>query len=1150
MLRFKKILFYTVILTLTFAVSANVYGQTRKKRLAEDEKARPAEMKVESAQIKTDSKSMEKRDAAITQLTELIKDYPEGKAKAGVYRRLAELYWEKARSVKAVVMADYDKKTDKYYEMNNPNAPMPELDLKAAWTWNNKAIDICELILKKYPDFENLDEVYFFMASNLMEVGQPLKAVRYYKLVVEKFKKSRYSADAYYQMGEYFFNNNNVFKAMPNYKAIVDEFKADKFYGYAMYKYAWCLYNVGEYEKSIQAFQDVVNYSNSNKKVELKEDALKDMVRPYAEAAGVDAAEKYFKNIVKEQKYFIMVLIKLAAIYDEQDRTEDSVKVYRKLLIEAPVDREAPRWQKQIVESYKKQNKKDNVREEVLVLVKNYADPNSRWVQANKKEESDITSAGQTAEFNLKMLLVEYHTEARKTNGEKTWAIVGELYPLYLKYFSKSESAYDMRFNYAEMLYDTKKFIEAGDQYQLVADANTKGSHFEDASYGSVACFSALLEKDQKAAKEQAKQRLNQNKESKKIEAGKVHVAGTEVKTVARKPELEKKTMPPLHQKFIKATETYVKNIPHSKYLVDIIYKQAITYYMFNHFEQAVPSFELIVQKYPRDDLAEYSANLIMDSLNITEDWEAISEKARTFLRNNALMSGRPTLKADFEKYKEMATFYAAEVPARKGKPLESAERYLAFVTEFPSSEYNDVSLYNAMTYYVNGGDIFQAIRIQERFLSENNKIYQKSKLREDVMFKLAKNYSAIAYYDKSAKLYLDFVEKAPTHKNAGDAVHDAAIYFEKMNDTEKAIDNYRLYVEKYAKDDKEKSQIALQYGYIWMRKGKTFYDKAIKGFAKYIAEYTDIKGLKDFVFISESGAKKDGSAAQDVEITKGSSNDLFALYAALIKIAEDSDNKKEYYKNLDIVLQIYRKGQWKEKNAEFNEFARDVIAKAMLVELEPEFNASMAINFDVKIKKLKWDTMDYEKPAPEYKKEMDAFNDETTKRLTQKANSLVELEKKYTDVIAQTKSPRFTPAVLYYIGMIYKDMTDKMFEAPLPPWFNENQKIAYKNMLDEKALKAQQKSVEAFEKAMYKGYETSVYNEWIMKAKGMLKYFQDNTGGKYYDENEIVPASDAIEISSYLGRIDIDIKFNEKGAKEEVKESPAKAEDKKTSDK
>ncbi|MCK5807817.1 hypothetical protein KAH37_02405, partial [bacterium] len=129
-------------------IATSLYA-ARKKRVNTDGPTGPAKTVVR--EVKSDAASMREREKAIVQLKSLLRDYPEGPRKAGVYRRLAELYWDKARGIKDVVMTKYNKTTDKYYELNDPNAPMPELDLSPAWKWNSKAIDVCDYIIKKYP---------------------------------------------------------------------------------------------------------------------------------------------------------------------------------------------------------------------------------------------------------------------------------------------------------------------------------------------------------------------------------------------------------------------------------------------------------------------------------------------------------------------------------------------------------------------------------------------------------------------------------------------------------------------------------------------------------------------------------------------------------------------------------------------------------------------------------------------------------------------------------------------------------------------------------------------------------------------------------------------------------------------------------------
>jgi tetratricopeptide (TPR) repeat protein len=1158
----KRTLYTLLVAVAILSFTNDIFAQ--RKRREDAPAAAPSRTQIETRSVEVDSKAMEKRDEAIQQLQELIKDYPEGPRKAEIYRRLAELYWEQSRVVKGAIMEEYNKATNRYYELNDPNLPMPELDLKPAWEWNNKAIEICDYIIKKYPNFQGIDEVYFFMASNLMEVGQPLRAIRFYTLVVERFEKSRFAADSYFEMGEYFFNSNNVFKAMPNYKAVIDKFPENKFYGFALYKYAWCMYNVGEYEESVKLFQQVVIVADKIEDVSLKEDALNDMVAPYAESGTVADAERYFKTIVKETRYFIAVLRRLAEIYFEQDRSQEAITIYRKLIQEAPERPEGPTWQKQIVECYKKLNDKDKVREEIINLVKNYADPSAAWVKVNKADEVTLESARQTAETALRILTVEYHNEARKTKNEITWKIVGELYPTYLKYFPKSEASYDMRFNFAEFLYDHKKYSEAGDQYQIVADLNPKGHHFENASFGAVSCFGMLLEAEQKRAENLAKQRMAASRKEGAGEIRADRIALAEEKGEAKKEEVDDafkpKEIPDLHQRFIRATETYIQNIPRSKYLVDIIYKQAITYYTFNHFDKAVPSFEMIVQKHPRHDLAVYAADLIMDSLNMTKDWDAINNKAREMLRNSALISGRNRLKNDLDNFKEMASFYSSEIPAQGQRYLESADRYMAFVTEFPRSKFNDIAMFNSVVYYQRGGDLYKSIRVQEQFLRENDDIYKKSKVRERVMFGLAKNYEAIAEYDRAARLYIDFVENAPTSDDAKDAIYNAAVLFEAIGDTERAIDNYRLYVDKYAKTDLEKSQLALQYGYIWMRKGRSFYDRAERGFDRFVSEHLDIRGLNDFVYIDEQGKRRAAPSKPKVIIEKGSSNVIFALYGARMRMNKEIGNNKEYYKNVDKVLQIFRDGEFKDKE-DVNEISRDTVANALLEELAPEFSEFLAIRFDnIPIKpKMKgyefltfgFDVVDgkvihhggenpddYLTPGEkrhltEAAKVKDEFNEVSQERMTKKIELTVSLTDKYANIIELTKSPRYTPAVLYHIGRIYKDLTDQMFNAPLAPWLSEAQIAEYKNFLDEKALGAQKNAVAFFEQAMRQGYNTSVYSDWIIRAKRQLKYFPMVTGGKYYDENEIVPRPNMIETSSFIGRVDTNIKFPELDPKE-----------------
>ena len=288
------------------------------------------------------------------------------------------------------------------------------------------------------------------------------------------------------------------------------------------------------------------------------------------------------------------------------------------------------------------------------------------------------------------------------------------------------------------------------------------------------------------------------------------------------------------------------------------------------------------------------------------------------------------------------------------------------------------------------------------------------------------------------------------------------------------------------------------------------------------------------------------------MKVVKGDANTIFAVYDALIEIYEKNGDKENYYKIVDRVLQLFRNGKFTEKVA-FAEGARDVIAKSMLIELEQELKEYLSIKFNnIPFKKkmkgyevLGWgfDVKDGKvislgsastdeltgsekanlKAAAKVK---ERFNKTSQERMKRKIELTISLQRSYEQIVGLTKSPRLTPAVLYYVGIVYKDLTDQMFSAPVAPWLSEAQISAYKQYLDEKAFGAQKNAVAFLLAAMRKGYETSVYNKYVKMAKTQLKYFGEVTNGEYYDENEIVPAPLAIETSSSIGTVDIEFAF------------------------
>src|SRR5690606_22748189 len=112
-------------------------------------------------------------------------------------------------------------------------------------------------------------------------------------------------------------------------------------YGFALYKLAWTYYNVGEYGNAITTMQSVVTYSSAQadsaqgSRLQLGEEALKDIVPFFAGAGELDEGYEYFTKLGKTDLIHAL-LRRLASTSVVQGKWEEAVSTYRRLIAEDP----------------------------------------------------------------------------------------------------------------------------------------------------------------------------------------------------------------------------------------------------------------------------------------------------------------------------------------------------------------------------------------------------------------------------------------------------------------------------------------------------------------------------------------------------------------------------------------------------------------------------------------------------------------------------------------------------------------------------------------------------------------------------------------------------------------------------------------------
>lgn len=706
----------------------------------------------------------------------LAQDRMQGEAKAELMLRLADLYFEEGRDIYLTEMSDFEKKYDACFNDKTCRPETMSPDNTESRSWQAKSIKLYRLILENFPTFARADEATFYLASALQDTGDRKSALEEFTRLVKTYPESQYVPDSYVQIGEYYFDENQAYKALLAYQKATAYKDSDK-WAFASYKLAWCFYNVGEYGKAIDTMKSVVAYSmvaeqagqgSKSSNLQLQDEALKDLVRFFADAGEMDEAYDYFNKLGKKELIHSM-LKRLAGTYFEQGKYEQCIQTYRRLIAEDPNSKSAPEYQNEIVQAYRKIGKKSETLEEIDRLRKTYG-KSSAWARTNASNQEAIDAAMRFIEKNLRDVAIDYHTEAKKLppgkQANETYELAYKAYSVYLLEFPNDQHTYEMRYAFGELLFKIKHYDEAFDQYMKVVEMDTKGQHSQFCAESAIFAADEMVKKERKE--------------------GKIQAADANNKTQAL-PLSDWET------KMLAALDQYAKLFPSDTKTKNIIYKSAYLLYEKNQFKEASDRFRTVIAMDPKSREASQAANLILDSFALVEDWTNLKEVSKAFYDQQNL--GDAEFKKETYNIYERASFKLIEETFKKDKDeVKAADGYMAFYAEFPKSEVADLALNNASVYYFNQklrGKTMEA----RKALIDN---FPKSKYYNDQVGALGFDYESIANFAEAANWYEKLFTLNKDHPSAPDAIYSAALFRRALGEPDKAIKDFQQYIAAY----------------------------------------------------------------------------------------------------------------------------------------------------------------------------------------------------------------------------------------------------------------------------------------------------------------------------------------------------------------
>ena len=712
--------------------------------------------------------------------------------------RLGALYAERAKLIAFKIQSDYEKKLQSFRSGLRDNKPY--LNLKPSKIYNRKSLKLFEDFQASYPNHRRMDEVLFFLGFNFYQLKDKQQGIKYYKELERRFPKSFYLYEARFQVGEHYFQFKNWKRSLAYYTK-VSRNKRGKFYFFSLYKMAWCLYKLNYVSKGLNLLKRIIEEgrsfqrgSNRDHTFTFTDEAIEDLVLFYTFSKKDPMDAKSFFLSLTSEKQAWSLLKKLAYAYRDTGQSRGILILFQDLINHNPSGREAFDYKYQMVETIYSSGNVSNIIKIINEWVTGYG-PSSSWAQSNQSNRKLIQKTSSFQEVAIRNYTLKNHETFKRTKSKKNKNLARSLYKTYFKHFQRSKYLDEMYFWYAELLFDSRKYISAVKAYEEVI------SLFSDSKYVKAAYLNQVLALEKALPKPEAVKKM----------------VGEETQAVE---------MPRVVKSFIKVSNRYVSKFPTAKNTPSVLYTSAAFYYKFNQFSQAAQIFKQLSDQYPAHKLAGNVGSILLDIYNKNKDYKALEELALSLSQSRNVDKG---LLKEVNSILEQISFKKAQDLSVNKQYRESALLYEKFARENPSSPLAVIAFYNAGLNFEKAEDFLKAVPMYSSVLTYRGKSNQKNRKKSQEF--LAVLYEKLGFYKKSASAYVAFARSYPQDSKSSDFWYNAGVIFDALNDVPNAVLSYKNHLNSSKKSDRYE----VLYLIGWLYEKNKNWKRAVENYSQYL---------------------------------------------------------------------------------------------------------------------------------------------------------------------------------------------------------------------------------------------------------------------------------------------------------------------------
>ncbi len=529
----------------------------------------------------------------------------------------------------------------------------------------------------------------------------------------------------------------------------------------------------------------------------------------------------------------------------------------------------------------------------------------------------------------------------------------------------------------------------------------------------------------------------------------------------------------------LNAFSRFVCFVSDSDELPTIKYRRARIYYESNHYEEAAVLFHDIAWNHRDSELAEYAANLYLDSLNIlgtrwqrtqciTDIRDSIEPLAGFYCANQSQRDAHPDLCQVVDQLRCDTLRLQAEAAQREHRYTDAAQTYVTIAREHRECGRLDEVLYNASINYEAARLLGRAIRVRTILIRN----FPESELARRAVYLVGANYHALAIYNQAAEWYERFAREYPgedgssctdEQRNTGtcaiahEALQNAVFFRLGLGEEDQAVDDAHLFERNYRQRmPRETSQVIFSLGSIYERASDwnrvfTHYRSWLRTYGRRGLPHEVIRanvqmGRAKWELDDKNTARRYFEAA-----TREWQRDAGERIAGLDDV---SDADKQLY--------LAR--------------AKDATSEALFYLAEYEYAAFRAIRFPRfsggrNLQRVqRWAEHDF------------------ADWLTEKREALVRAEAAY-NLIAELEIPEWQIAGAARVGEMYRSFMDQIREAPIPEEIENDDELygIYVDALEGAARPLQQQAMDKFEFCLTTATRVRWFNQFSQQCEQEL---------------------------------------------------------------